>query len=491
MKSDQEVIDRSLARYRNPSTEQVESAVARVWQDLEADAVSEDVLQDLQPIRQSPGIAQPLWFAAAATVVLAIILSAVFWPRAPYAVAVSGALQRVSGETSEAIQPGGRIAFGEVLRSDGESGAVLTLVDRSRIEMRSRSEILLESAGDGVRIRLNRGSVIVTATEQRFGHLYVQTKDVIVSVVGTVFLVNAEEEGSRVVVIEGEVRVRQGGVEKKLLPGEQVVTGASMASLPVGEGISWSRNAESHLALLQQYVVALPQAPSKRLEFEVAAIKPSGPDSPALSISSSTGRLVTSNTSLKMLVTWAYDISNDRLIGAPDWLDSARYDILAKVPAKEPGEDPGRERLKLMMQSLLAERFKLVFHRETRELSMYALATDGKGLKVHLRDAGNDLGRNAFSMPGSGRLVGTKVTPRMLAKVLSEQLHREVEDRTGLQGIFDFTLEWAPDSDAANASGRPSIFTAIREQLGLELVAHKGPVEVLVIDKIERSPISN
>jgi len=189
-----------------------------------------------------------------------------------------------------------------------------------------------------------------------------------------------------------------------------------------------------------------------------------------------------------MLITWAYDISIDRLIGPPKWLDDVRYDIHATVPAREPGEEPGRERLKLMMQSLLAERFKLLFHRETRDMAMYVLTVEKKGPKVRLRDAGSDLGRNTFNMPGSGRLVGTKVTTGMLAKVLAEQLGREVEDRTGLSGIFDFTLEWAPDSDSANVTGRPSIFTAVREQLGLELLAHKGPVEVLVIDQIQRSP---
>jgi uncharacterized protein (TIGR03435 family) len=228
-----------------------------------------------------------------------------------------------------------------------------------------------------------------------------------------------------------------------------------------------------------------------RLAFEVASIKPSGPNSPPTSISSSPGRFTTSATSLRRLVTWAYDVGDDRLVGAPDWLDSSRFDISATVPPKEQDEEPVRERLKVMMQSLLADRFRLVSHRETRELPIYALLVDRSGPKIQLRDAGADLGRNTFGMPGSGHLVGTKVTTRMLAKVLSEQLNRSVDDVTRLEGIFDFTLEWAPETDVANASGRPSIFTAIREQLGLRLEARRGPVEVLVIDGIERVPTEN
>lgn len=123
------------------------------------------------------------------------------------------------------------------------------------------------------------------------------------------------------------------------------------------------------------------------------------------------------------------------------WLDSVRYDVVAKVPVKTSDEEPRRERLKEMMQSLLTGRFNLAFHRETKELTTYVLAVDKKGFKIPLREAGNDMGRNTFNMPGSGRLVGTRVTTGMLARVLSEQPHRPVEGVSGLQGIFDFTLD--------------------------------------------------
>src|SRR6185503_10602285 len=120
------------------------------------------------------------------------------------------------------------------------------------VEMRAKSELLLEQAQDGVRIRLKKGSILVTAAKQHNGHLYVETKDVTVSVIGTVFLVNAEEEGSRVAVIEGEVRVKQGATERSLRKGEHVATNPKMEVPLVSKDQEWSREAETQLASLQQ-----------------------------------------------------------------------------------------------------------------------------------------------------------------------------------------------------------------------------------------------
>jgi uncharacterized protein (TIGR03435 family) len=147
-----------------------------------------------------------------------------------------------------------------------------------------------------------------------------------------------------------------------------------------------------------------------------------------------------------------------------------------------------------MMQALLAERFKLAVHRETRELPMYALVVAKGGHKIHLVEAPAVFGQTPFSMPAPGRLVGTQVTAEMLAKVLSDQLGRSVQDSTGLRGAFDFKLEWQPDSSDPQLDTRAvsaSLFTALQEQLGLKLEARKGPVEILVIDHIENTPIEN
>ena len=135
-----------------------------------------------------------------------------------------------------------------------------------------------------------------------------------------------------------------------------------------------------------------------------------------------------------------------------------------------------------MMQSLLAERFRLVVDRETRELPFYALVVDKNGPKVHVEEPAGPVGQNPFAMTANGHLTGTHVSADMLAKVLTDQMGRFVEDRTGLRGVFDFTLDSAPDTASTL---RPSIFTALKEQLGLRLDAVKGPVEVVVIDRVE------
>jgi uncharacterized protein (TIGR03435 family) len=165
------------------------------------------------------------------------------------------------------------------------------------------------------------------------------------------------------------------------------------------------------------------QAPAGH-SFEVASINRSG------------YHLATPGTSLLFLITWADDIHAERLSGQPKWLDSVRYDIIANA---SPGErPPGRPNeptvLQQMMQALLAERFKLAVHRETRELPMYALVVAKDGPKVQLAPAPESMNQNPFSMPGAGNLTGTQTSADALAKALASQLGRSVVDETGLKG---------------------------------------------------------
>jgi uncharacterized protein (TIGR03435 family) len=203
-----------------------------------------------------------------------------------------------------------------------------------------------------------------------------------------------------------------------------------------------------------------------------------------MSITHSGNRLTFSNYSVEMLILWAYDIRSERLLGKTKGLDSARYDVVAVAPPGAPV--PGR--LNRMMQSLLAERFRLVVHRETRELPYYALIVDKNGPKVHVEDAYGPVGQNPFAMTANGHLTGAQVSATMLAKVLTDQTGRFAEDRTGLAGVFDFTLDWAADAESTLT---PSIFTAVKEQLGLRLDAVKGPVEVVVIGRVETTASEN
>jgi uncharacterized protein (TIGR03435 family) len=242
--------------------------------------------------------------------------------------------------------------------------------------------------------------------------------------------------------------------------------------------------------LLVVTATAFAQTPA----FELASIKPSDPTT-SLAIRRSGHRLSTTNTSLLFLITWAYDMHRERVYSKPAWLDSTNYDIIASAPEGPlPPRVPGQPtELQKMMQALLAERFKLAVHRETRELPMYALVAAKGGHKIHLVEAPAVFGQTPFSVPAPGRLIGTQVTAEMLAKVLSDQLGRSVQDQTGLRGAFDFKLEWQPDTSEATVDSRAgsSLFTAIQEQLGLKLEARRGPVEVLVIDHIESAPTEN
>jgi uncharacterized protein (TIGR03435 family) len=142
-----------------------------------------------------------------------------------------------------------------------------------------------------------------------------------------------------------------------------------------------------------------------------------------------------------------------------------------------------------MMQSLLKARFKLAVHRETREKRVLVLVADSKGVKIHPAESDEPIGQNPFAGSRTGHYTGTKVNAEMLAKALSDIMERAVEDGTELKGLFDFTLDWTPDSSTA-ATG-PSLTTALQEQLGLRVESRRRSVEVIVIDHVESAPTEN
>jgi bla regulator protein blaR1 len=210
------------------------------------------------------------------------------------------------------------------------------------------------------------------------------------------------------------------------------------------------RNTLLVVAILSGYgVPGLAQAPESPPAFEVATIKRSGPASAPISMQRLPGgRFVTSNASLTMLIKWAYQLDEGRLLGATRELDSTRFDVVAKAPEQDPV--PGR--MQMMMRALLAERFKLVVHHEARELTAYTLVTDTGGPKVRASSTTEPAGPNPFRMSDSGSLMGTRVTADMLATVLSNQLGRPVQNMTAFTGAFDFVLRWTPDTATAPTS---------------------------------------
>jgi uncharacterized protein (TIGR03435 family) len=195
------------------------------------------------------------------------------------------------------IAIGGAIVWPRGVRvyAAGNDGLQVTLTDHSGVEMRAHSELTVDRGSDGIQVFVRNGDIIVTAADRRDGRLYVQTKDMTVDAGDSVFLVSAAQDGSRVGVIEGEVRVREGNTETSLRPGEQVATSATIVPRPLTEGITWSRNATSHRALLdslkglaQAVTTLAPSAMpgqaataiSKPVspEFEEASIRPCDPN---------------------------------------------------------------------------------------------------------------------------------------------------------------------------------------------------------------------
>jgi uncharacterized protein (TIGR03435 family) len=228
--------------------------------------------------------------------------------------------------------------------------------------------------------------------------------------------------------------------------------------------------------------------------IEVATIKPSRPDQQGQVITVRGRSLVTINQTVRSLMTFAYGIHPNQISGGPDWIGNNRYDITAQP---EGTGMPNDRQLRSMLSKLLADRFKLTFHREQKELSVYALTVLPSGPKMTKDETDpNGLPGLFFRALGVMPVRNAKMqdfTGVMQAVVLD----RPVVDQTGLEGRYDFTLTWTPDASqfggrggqappADPATAPPGLFTAIQEQLGLKLEPTKLPVDVLVIDRLEQ-----
>ncbi len=222
-------------------------------------------------------------------------------------------------------------------------------------------------------------------------------------------------------------------------------------------------------------------------EFDVASIRPHDPNVPGGQADTLPGgRFIGRNLTLRFLFEYAWDVRHYQVLGEPSWFDE-RYDIDAK--AEGAGELSDAE-LKPPLRTLLEDRLRLVTHRETKDLPVYDLviAPGGQKFRASAPDE-----KPAVTRPSPHKVVLKKIPLKAVANMLSgdPDIQRSVTDRTGLAGEFDFTLEWTPesppsgDSNAIAADG-PSIFTALVEQLGLKLIAKKGPDQIVVIDRVER-----
>jgi uncharacterized protein (TIGR03435 family) len=277
-------------------------------------------------------------------------------------------------------------------------------------------------------------------------------------------------------------------------------------------------------------------------QFEVASVKPSTPSSDGrIRImnrggpgTSDPGQVTYTSITLKNLLTIAYGVKNYQVSG-PGWLDTERYDITAKM-----APETTKEQFALMLQNLIAERFKLTLHRETKDLPLYelAVAKGGPKLKPWIADPNAPAPPEPGGPPGppptgkdgkpivppgatmimfsNGRMqmMTKKQSLPRLADMLANQLGRPVIDKTGLMGDYDYTLEFSPEGLSSGPFGAPlppppppgagapagpaggdqeapSLLTAVQEQLGLRLDSKKGPLDLLVIDRADKTPVEN
>jgi uncharacterized protein (TIGR03435 family) len=256
------------------------------------------------------------------------------------------------------------------------------------------------------------------------------------------------------------------------------------------------------------------QSKTEAAAFEVASIRPADPDAPRAGLHITPGGgLNAINVNLTQLITFAYNIAcgkncDNFVSGGPAWIDSQRFDVHAKATQSDaPGSSLSalsaveqsalRDQIRQRLRTLLAERFQLLARRATKEMAVFNLVVSRNGHKLR-ESAGGESG----GIRGErGAMIAENSQLHILTINLAAMLGRPVLDKTGLTSRYDFRLEWAPDSNGGTGKaagyvdgqpassagfGGPSIFTAIQEQLGLKLESTRGPVDIIVIDRLEK-----
>jgi uncharacterized protein (TIGR03435 family) len=515
MKRREKDIEEHLGLFSSLSEQGLAAAEERASHHFHSASVPASALKQQIVIR--PDRRWRLGFAAAVAGTLLIVFIGLQW-------------RGVAPAVFEEVASSRKIQFGDVVRSG--SGGMLNLADGSRVEMRAQSELVLERAEDGVRIRLETGDVIVNAAKQH-GHLYVQTKDAIVSVVGTVFLVKAEAEGSRVGVIQGEVHVQQGPTDTSLMPGEQVMTKSQMEWKPVSEEISWSRQAGEHVALLQQSTAPSSQG-KPRLTFEVASVKPVDPASmrggheghqldrvryvDRTELLQFIVRAYLGGSSCVMTATPSMGQICPLLAGAlPDWVRKERFEIQASMAVNSVPSYTLRQthsvdtpEVNQMLQVLLEDRFRLKVHWEMKEIPVYTLTVGKNGPKLKSSTAESVRRETSDGVlievhgltgisAGPSTLEGFRRTQmefvgssmKEAAGTFAMYFDRPVVDRTGLKGEYDFSIDYDDDATLRVPGNpfsglTPSALSAALQAVGLKLESTKASVNILVVDHVEK-----
>jgi uncharacterized protein (TIGR03435 family) len=246
------------------------------------------------------------------------------------------------------------------------------------------------------------------------------------------------------------------------------------------------------------------QAPATPLSFEVADVKVNKSGEVRMAVDfQAGGRLDMHNVPLKVMIIMAYHVRADALSGGPGWLESERFDVVAKA-----AQTTSPDEMRRMLQTLLAERFKLAIHRDQKVMPAFGLMLGKSGPKFHLSEAA--LLTDQRCVPGEGapsqrHVVCRHQTMAVLADQLQELSPRDFDvpivDQTGLTGAYDFKLDWVPaarplttastDAPPTDALPGPTMFDAVEGQLGLKLERKKLPLPIIVIDHVERVPVEN
>ena len=233
--------------------------------------------------------------------------------------------------------------------------------------------------------------------------------------------------------------------------------------------------------IAQLLLVPLMLAAQPAQRFEAVSIKPNLSGAEGSDTTTTTGRLSLLNATVISLVQRAFGVHPHQILGAPAWVTSDRFDIVAVTGGADRLTDTERQPF---IRALLEERFGFQSHEETREMRAYALVAAKKGARLVPSTGPGEYGMKRTMESGKQVLRSTKGNIPRLVEILSKLTGRTVTDQTGLTAQYDFTLTWVPDQES-DSSG-PSLFTALQEQLGLRLEPIKMATRVIVIDRIER-----
>ena len=197
--------------------------------------------------------------------------------------------------------------------------------------------------------------------------------------------------------------------------------------------------------------------------------------------------MLRASMTLKHYIEAAYDVKHYQVTGGPPWMDESTYAIVARLEGSEPAHDRGNS-VHMALQQLLAERFQLKIHHESKEMPSYVLALAKGGFKIKEPATGQGCGSSSNSNGVRVKFEAKGCTMDDFAGYLARRLSQPVANRTGVEGRYDFTMEWTPDDLRSTSSddALPSIFTVLQEKLGLKLENSKAPVDIIVVDSAER-----